>query len=130
MNLSIVKASENQNIKAAFAHIIGDLVQSLGVVAAAAIIFYKPDWHIIDPLISVVFAVIAISFSIPPLRDIVGLIMDTVPKKLDVDEFKYKLKTIKFVQEVHDLHIWNLTFGKPSLTTHIICSQKIDYVLK
>ena len=37
---------------------------------------------------------------------------------------------IRYVKEIHDLHVWNVTFGKPNMTAHIICYKNTEYVLK
>ncbi len=129
-NLSSIKSGENQNIRAALVHIIGDMVQSLGVILASSIIFFNPTWIIVDPFISIMFTTIAISFSIPVIREIITLLMDSTPGNLDIFSFKDDLKKIKFVEEIHDIHVWNLSFGKPNMTAHIICSAHTEYVLK
>jgi zinc transporter 2 len=130
LNLSIKDAKENHNIKAAFIHILGDMIQSLGVIMASTVIYFKNDWVIIDPLISVVFSIIALSFSIPVTIQIIRLLLDTTPKELDMEKFQKDLSNIKYVREIHDLHVWEMTFGKPNLTAHIICTNYPEYVLK
>ena len=45
-----IKESDNANIRAAFIHIIGDIVQSIGVLIASVIIYFKKDWIIADPI--------------------------------------------------------------------------------
>ena len=62
------------------AHIIGDMVQSIGVVIISAILFFRPEWKILDPLISMMFTLIAISFSFPVLKEIIKILMDATPE--------------------------------------------------
>ena len=126
----MVEANDNQNIKAAFAHILGDLIQSIGVVIVSVIIYYKPDWEILDPIISIVFALIAVSFSIPVIKDVVKVLLDSVPDKLNVEKLERDLLEIPNVTELHDLHVWNVTFGKPNLTCHLICTENQQEVLR
>lgn len=45
-------------------------------------------------------------------------------------EFKDQLKLIPRVMEVHDLHIWSLSVGKPAMSAHIVCTEGPEYVLK
>lgn len=118
----MVNPNDNQNVKAALAHIIGDLVQSVGVVIAAIIIICIPSWVIVDPLLSIMFIIITVYVTIPVTIDIVQLLMDSTPKNLDIQKFKEKLEKIQYVEEIHDLHVWNMNFGKPNMTCHIICS--------
>ena len=56
-------------------HILGDLVQSLGVVLFSIIIFIRHDWKFLDPIISIVFVVIATSFSVPVLKKIITMML-------------------------------------------------------
>lgn len=126
----MVHANENQNIKAALAHIIGDLLQSIGVIIGAIIICFKPTWEIIDPLLSILFTIIAFAVSVPVTIDIFKLLTDQAPEGLDIVKFERDLKNIQYVTEIHDLHVWNMTFGKPNMTCHITCERNSEYVLK
>lgn len=130
MNLSMVEIKESHNIRAASIHILGDTLQSLGVILVSVLIFFQPTWKILDPILSIVFCVIAVSLSLPVLRDVLILMMDTTPKELDSEQFRIDLAMIRGVTEVHDMHIWLLSHGKPSLTVHLKCSEEPEYVLK
>ena len=130
LNLSVKDAQHSQNVRAAFIHILGDMVQSIGVIIASLIIYFESDWVILDPIISIVFSIIAVGFSIPVTIQIMRLLLDATPDDLDLEQFKRELGNIKYVKEIHDLHVWDMTFGKPNMTAHIICSNYPDYVLK
>lgn len=123
VNISKGHESENYNIRAAWMHILGDTIQSIGIIIAALIIYFFPSTKILDPIMSIVFSVIAVSFSIPVFKDIIRLLMDSSPPLMAMNIFLQQLKNIKYVLEVHDLHIWLLTYAKPALTVHIKCSQ-------
>lgn len=129
-NLSQVQANQSHNIQTAWIHILGDLVQSIGVVIFSIIIFIRRDWKFLDPIISIIFVIIATSFSIPVAKSIITMMLDTTPEDLDVESFILTLKSIKHVTEIHDLHIWNLTHGKPTMTAHILVSGNVEYTLK
>ncbi len=73
---------------------------------------------------------IALSFTIPVTKDILKLLLDSTPENLDIKNFTNSLMSLIGVKEVHDLHIWNLTFGKPTLTCHILCDQSPGKILK
>ena len=129
-NLSMVNTNDNHNIQAAWIHILGDLLQSIGVVIFATIIYFKNDWKFLDPVISIVFVFIAASFSIPIAKSIINIMLDSTPPGMDIEKFLITLQNIKHVTEIHDLHVWNLTHGKPAMTAHILVDDKIEYVLK
>ena len=126
----MINANENFNIRAAIVHIIGDIVQSVGVIIFSTIIYFKQNWKFLDPVISILFCVIALSLSFPVTINIIQVLMEKAPENLDVEEFKQNLENVDYVIEIHDLHVWNLTYGKPAMTAHILCSDNRDYVLK
>jgi zinc transporter 2 len=129
-NLSIINANENFNVRAAAIHIIGDMIQSVGVVIFSIIIYFNHDYKFLDPIISIIFSIIALSLSFPVTKSIIHVLMEKAPENLNISKFKKDLEAIKYVTNIHDLHVWNLTYGKPSMTAHIECSAKREYVLK
>lgn len=56
--------------------------------------------------------------------------MEGTPSGLVMEEFAEKVKQIPKVREVHDLHIWSLSVGKPAMSAHIVCSESPEYVLR
>ena len=67
---------ENFNVKAAFIHVIGDFVQSIGVFTAALIIFFKPEWKIVDPICTFIFSVLVLCTTISILRNTINVLME------------------------------------------------------
>lgn len=129
-NLSAINTSDNANIRAAMIHILGDLLQSVGVIIASLIIYFNPTWLIVDPLISILFVILAFSFSIPVMKTVLNLLLDTTPKDLDILAFRKELENIKGVILIEDLHVWNVTHGKPNITCHLVTTKDTEYVLK
>ena len=66
----------NVNVKAAFIHVIGDFVQSLGVFIAALIIYFRPDWKIADPVCTFIFSILVLLTTIRILRDTMNVLME------------------------------------------------------
>ncbi|CAB3986478.1 zinc transporter 2 [Paramuricea clavata] len=110
---------ENVNVRAAFIHVIGDLCQSLGVLIAALIIKFKPNWSIADPICTFVFSVIVLFTTITVLRDALLVLMEGTPKGIDLNEIKERLEKIEGVRALHDLHVWSLTVGTTALSAHV-----------
>lgn len=121
---------QNFNIKAAWAHIIGDMTQTIGVIIVALVIFLTDDYKILDPILSISFSVIAVSFSLPVLRDIVLLLMDSAPPHIDMKELAQDFKKIENVHKLEDLHVWLIAYGKPVLTAHIACNDHPELVTR
>jgi len=126
-NISKIDSSQNANIRAAMIHIIGDILQSVGVVIAAIVIKIWPQAQIVDPICTCLFAVIVCFTTIPVIRTCVGILMESSPSSIDIDEFNKDLKEIEGVENVHDLHVWSLTEGKPSMSAHI-SGENTDFI--
>ena len=75
---------ENMNVRAAIIHMIGDIVQSVGVMAAAIIIYVKPTWTIADPICTFLFCVLVLMTTIPIFIDVMGILMETTPDDVEV----------------------------------------------
>ena len=129
-NMSIVRESENQNIRAAWVHILGDTIQTIGVILVAIIIYLYPEYKFLDPILSITFSILAVSLSISVFESIVQLLMDSAPAGIDMADFKKQLGDLKHVSEVHDLHIWLLSYGKPAMTVHLKVLHNPEVVLK
>ena len=67
---------ENINVKAAFIHVVGDFVQSLGVFTAALVIYFKPEWKIVDPICTFVFSLLVLGTTISILRNTMNVLME------------------------------------------------------
>ena len=107
------------NIRAAIIHVIGDIIQSIGVVIAAIIIYFRPDWHVVDPICTFIFTILCIFTTIPIFRDCVSILMEATPKDVDVIECFQDVLNLNEVEEIHDFHVWTLSMGKLSMSGHI-----------
>lgn len=63
------KRQENMNVRAAFIHVVSDFMQSLGVFIAALVIYFKPEWSIIDPICTFMFSVLVLVTTIAIMKD-------------------------------------------------------------
>jgi Co/Zn/Cd efflux system component len=115
-NASVVKESENANVRATFIHVIGDVVQSVGVVIAATIIVCEPTWLIIDPICTFIFALIVCVSTYAIIKDCLHVLCEGVPEGLDTDALTKDIASAKGVKKLHDFHCWSLTDGKVALT--------------
>ncbi|CAB3399693.1 unnamed protein product [Caenorhabditis bovis] len=110
---------KNINVRAAFVHILGDLLQSLGVLIAALFIYFKPSWVIIDPICTLLFSVIVLCTTIYILRDAIIVLLEGRPNSIDFSKVFASLADIDGVKKVHDLRIWCLTMDKIALSVHL-----------
>ncbi|KAF2363753.1 Cation efflux protein [Trinorchestia longiramus] len=111
--------SNNINIRAAFIHVIGDLLQSIGVLIAAYVIRFYPEYKIADPICTFIFSGLVMITTIPIIRDIGRVLMEGVPPGVDYNAICANLTAIPGVKMVHSLHVWTLTVDKNALSVHI-----------
>ena len=113
------------NIRAAIIHIIGDIIQSIGVLIAAIVIYFKPEWHIVDPICTFLFTFLCIFTTIPIFRDCVSILMEATPKDIDVVQCFEDVLSLDEVEEIHDFHVWTLSAGKLSMSGHVRSEQPL-----
>jgi zinc transporter 2 len=112
---------ENVNLRAAYVHILGDIVQSVGVILAAILIYFLPEWRVADPICTFVFSIIVMFTTVSIIKDCMRVIMEATPKHINLDHLKIDLYQIEGVKAIHDLHCWSLSLDAKSysLTVHI-----------
>ena len=122
-----LKADDNPVIRAAYIHILGDMIQSTGVLLAALMIYLFQDTHpgvrILDPICTFCFAIVVLCITFPVSRDCFFVLLESTPRDLDIDSLYNDLSNIKGVISVHDIHLWNISIGRPSIALHIICDN-------
>lgn len=106
-------------MRAAFIHIIGDLIQSIGVVIAAIIIMIDSDLILADPICTFICSVLVFFTTIPILKDCMLVLMEASPPEIDVAALEKDLKENSGAMSIHDLHVWSISVGKHSLSVHM-----------
>lgn len=109
----------NINVRAAFLHVLGDLVQSIGVMIASAVIWKRPDLVVVDPLCTFLFSVLVLFTTVTLLRETIHVLMEGTPSGIDPEELTKDLIALPGVSDVHDVHIWSITVGKPAASFHL-----------
>lgn len=110
---------ENLNIRAAFLHVIGDLLGSVGaIIAALLIIFFNWGWA--DPLASVIVAILVLISGWRVTKDALHILMEGTPKSVDLDEIIKTMEETQGIKSIHDLHVWSITSGKNALSCHAV----------
>jgi cobalt-zinc-cadmium efflux system protein len=109
----------NINVKAAYLHVIGDLLGSVGVILAGAILWWT-GWNPIDPLITILFTCLILYSSGKIIKQTIGVLMESSPWGVDPIAIFNDLKKLPGVQEVHDLHVWSVSIKKTALSVHLV----------
>ncbi|MCB9259932.1 MAG: cation transporter [Ignavibacteriales bacterium] len=111
------------NIKGAYLHMLADTLISLGVVLSGFII-YMTNISLIDPIISIVIAIIILWGTWGLLTEATKLSLDAVPQSIDLEKIRKYIQSISQINEIHDLHVWALSTTENALTMHIIVEKK------
>ncbi|XP_012501395.1 PREDICTED: zinc transporter 2 isoform X1 [Propithecus coquereli] len=117
---------ENPSVRAAFIHVIGDFLQSVGVLVAAYIVYFKPEYKYIDPICTFFFSILVLGTTLTILRDVILVLMEGTPKGVDFTAVRDLLLSVEGVEALHSLHIWALTVAQPVLSVHIAIAQNAD----
>ncbi|MGD2123983.1 MAG: cation diffusion facilitator family transporter [Gemmatimonadota bacterium] len=110
-------ASESLNVRGAYLHVLGDLLGSIGTIAAGILIL-TTGWMLADPLISVVIALLILFGAWRLVREATDVLLEAAPRGLDVEELVEDLRTIDGLEELHDIHVWTLTSGFVAMSGH------------
>ncbi|XP_021897221.1 metal tolerance protein 1-like isoform X2 [Carica papaya] len=113
------KSGWNINVQGAYLHVLGDSIQSIGVMIGGAIIWYNPDWKRVDLICTLFFSVIVLGTTINMLRSILEVLMESTPREIDATKLEMGLLEMDEVVAIHELHIWAITVGKILLACHI-----------
>ena len=114
------------NVKAAFLHMAGDAAVSAGVVMAGLIILWTGAiW--VDPMMSIVIAIVIVAGTWSLLRDSFNLAADAVPEGIDPSAIESYLRGLEAVTDVHDLHVWGMSTTQIAMTAHVIVREEVAH---
>lgn len=120
-------ASENMNVQGAALHVLGDLLGSVAAIAAAVVILWT-GWMPIDPLLSVLVALLILNSVWRLIRRSAHILLEGAPDWIDETELKAQLTAaVPAVESVHHLHVWMLTQEHPMITMHAQVSEAANH---
>ena len=111
-------AKESINVRGAYLEVVGDLLGSVGVIVAAAIIALT-GWLYADPIVAVIVALMILPRTFALGRSAVRILVQAAPEHLDVAVVRDRLAAVPGVCDVHDLHVWTLTSGMDVASAHL-----------
>ncbi len=110
---------DNVNIRAAFIHVLGDLLGSVAAIVSGLII-YLGGPLIADPLLSLVVAALIVRSTFGVLKETTFVLLDSVPAGVDYGTVGATLAKLPGIVSVHDLHVWSMVPGKSALSAHVL----------
>ena len=114
------------NVKSAFSHLAADAVVSLGLVVGGILIHFT-GWIWIDPVLSLIVALVIIWGTWSLMKDTLRLSMDGVPNDIDLEKVRQEILESPEVASVHHIHVWAMSTTENALTAHIVLKQVIDF---
>lgn len=112
------------NLRAARLEVLGDLLGSVAVVAAAVVIA-TTGWVYADPVASLVIAAMIAPRAWWLLRDALDVLLEAVPRSIDLEQVRAHVCSVAGVLDVHDVHAWSITEGLPVLTAHVVVEDEV-----
>ena len=126
VGISILRSASrgNLNVKGAFLHMWSDTVSSVGVIAAGIIILLTGR-TIADPIISIIIGLLILRGAGGLVLESINILLEAVPKHLDVGQINNKIREIKGVKDVHDVHLWAITSGMYAISCHLLIEDQM-----
>ncbi|HWQ39435.1 MAG TPA: cation diffusion facilitator family transporter [Burkholderiales bacterium] len=122
VNLAVIyvlgRGGQDLNTRAATLHVFGDLVGSVAALTSGAVIHFT-GWQPIDPLLSIVIALLILASTLRLVREALHVLMEGVPAGIQLREVGMALAQVQGVRSVHDLHIWTISSGQVALSAHL-----------
>ncbi|XP_040917202.1 zinc transporter 2-like [Toxotes jaculatrix] len=116
----------NASVKAAFIHVVGDLLQSVGVLLAATIIHFWPEYKAADPICTFLFSVLVLGTTVPVTKDVFRILMEGSPQDVNCNTARELLLSVRGVAGVHSLHVWSLNMTHSLLSVHVVTEEDVD----
>jgi cobalt-zinc-cadmium efflux system protein len=110
------------NVRGAYLHVLGDLLGSVAVVAAALIVM-AAGWLIADPIASILVTGLIVRGAWRLVREAVDVLLESAPSHISLGAVRSQLEAIPGIESVHDLHVWSVATGMVAMSVHAIVRE-------
>ena len=114
---------ESLNVKGAYLEVWADMLGSLGVIGAAVLIYFT-NWSWVDPVVAIGIGLWVLPRTWILLRDTTNILLQGVPRGVDLAAVRSAIADASGVAEVHDLHLWSIAGDDLSLTAHVVLAEE------
>jgi cobalt-zinc-cadmium efflux system protein len=118
----VKSSSHNLNARGAYLHVLGDLLASVGTVAAAITIRYT-GWLVADPIASILTTVLIMRGAWQLVRESVDILLESTPAHIPMPAVRGQLEAIPGIESVHDVHVWAVTPAVVAMSAHCIVRE-------
>ncbi|MGC0272459.1 cation diffusion facilitator family transporter [Pseudactinotalea sp. Z1739] len=116
--------SESLNVRGAYLEVLGDLLGSVAVIAAAVVIALT-GWSAADAVASLAIGLMIAPRAALLLRDVGRVLLEGTPEDLELTRVREHMRSVDGVLDVHDLHAWTITSGVPVLSAHVVVTDEV-----
>ena len=116
-------ARESLNVKGAYFEVLSDLLSSVAVIAAAAVMWLT-GWYYADPIVSAGIGLFILPRTWTLMREAVGILLEGTPSDVNLAALRGALARVPGVSGVHDLHVWSLTSGYNAMSAHLVAADE------
>jgi cobalt-zinc-cadmium efflux system protein len=106
--------------KGAYLHILGDALSSVAVLIGGAVMYFAHGLYWLDPILSMLIGLFVVYTAYRLMREAVDVLLETVPRGIDLAGVSHAMLGVDGVSGVHDLHIWTITSGLYALSAHVV----------
>ena len=114
---------DDLNVHSAWLHVLGDMLSSVGVIAAGLVILLT-GWMLADPLVSMLIGLVILVGAGRVLRQALHILLEGTPEGLSPSQVTSTMREAPGVSEVHDLHIWTVSPGYVALSAHVVLDER------
>ena len=115
----------NLNMQGAFAHVLGDILSTIGVLISALLVIFF-NWTYADPIVSVIVALLILLTGFRIAKNAIHVLMEGIPQNVDVDKVIQTIQNKKGIHNVHDMHVWSITSGLNALSCHAVVGEHMS----
>lgn len=126
ISLLILRSAQKEslNVRGAYLEVLGDLLGSFAVIAAALTIMFT-GLQAADTIASIIIAIMILPRAWHLLRDVVDVLLEASPKGVEVQMIREHILSVSGVVAVHDIHIWTITSGVPVFSAHVVVEDEL-----
>lgn len=122
----LMRGERTLNNKGALLHVLGDLLGSVAAITAGVVIVLT-GFTPIDPILSLFICGLLLTGALRLLREAGHVVLEGVPRHLDLPEVGKAMAADEGVHSVHDLHIWSLSSHHTALSAHVLLHDLNDW---
>lgn len=119
-------AHQSMNVRAAYLHVLGDLLGSVAAIVAAVLVRWR-GWLVADPIASLVMTALIVLGAWRLVREAVDVLLEAAPRHIELEALRRAMAAVAGVREVHDLHVWTLTSGVVAMSAHAVAPAEAGH---